>query len=276
MQYRYYDLRQALEEEIHRKRTINNRLSLNAISKQIGMSLTSLTYFLNNKTSINEKSAFRIIKWLKVNDELADYLMTVHQYSLTESESERDVFRTKMKQYFWGKLFLDTEDLNKKISHLEIDQYFLYMKTPKTCSEDDRLASRGLFRLRDKVTKKPSLSFYDTYADMRGLESGGGYFIKNNSDDCYTCYHREKFSHIHSGVITSEKNKNLKVEFDDDGLPNIVNLWSKYVNLDQYGIMNFKFSKKSFIMTGDVYTQTGDQEPQFLKRVQYFYQGLNL
>lgn len=66
--FKYQDSRQFLKDVIEKKKSMNYRLSLRSVARQVGTTAATLSTYLNGKKNISLETARKISMWLKLSD----------------------------------------------------------------------------------------------------------------------------------------------------------------------------------------------------------------
>lgn len=249
---RVVDLKSEFQNKFYGIKQRNSRVSLRGVAKTIGVSQSTLSEFLSGKRTLSIDNSEKVIHWLGVESDLADYLLLTATYELTSDEVSKSRIKEKLQKYYFGQIFLDSRRVDDFLLLTEPRLQVLYCK--KTTKElSPSFLTRTLVLLRDKVTKEPVESFYELLVDHSNPSVYGGYFLKN-SNSYFNAFLVKQFNEGHRGIVHHPANQNVEVQFDSQGFPHVIGTTTFMTNESKKsGVFNFLFSRESMIATGNTF-----------------------
>lgn len=263
-----FNLREAIRSKMHERLSRNYRISYRQVAKEIGVSTSTLSAFLNGETQLSFENSQKVLLWLDCDTDF-QYLYTLANFlPVTKSLKIKESILKKINFLQSKDVLESSEKVHNLLQTCETSQLLIYLKSPKVCSQDRRVCFRILHLLKDKTTGQASPHFYEVFFDTQINRVDGAFFIKQEEGH-YTAYSTLGKIARHISYIENPINKKIDIEFNDDGLPHILNFKTLRKDKKEEGLMNLKFETKYLEMTGQLFT---NGQPDSKKNRRYIYE----
>lgn len=257
------DFRSIFKEALELKLKSNPNLSISSLSKKIGLSKSTVSEYLKDKHSLSIVNIIKVIKWIATNKDEEEFLFFSALSGYSKNPLFLNLVNEKLDYWEKGQLFENRKDLQKFIKNTCIDEQYYYIKTQLNDDTKHLPSLRVLTTLKCTKTGKKLPHFQDYVIHLKTLLCGGGYFIQN-PDASYCNYQYFNFNFANSGIVLDERNKKLRVDFED-GLPRIQSVASKNLKTNEIKYLNFTFGPDDFSLTECENTQEARLKETYIR-----------
>ena len=241
----YQTAKHYLQAFLDEKQRSNPSFSLRAFAKKCGVPPSSLSAYLNDKSKLSGDSGVKIACQMNLQGSDFEYFL-----KLIVSESDEKV-RQKLQATKSAleelKNSSHSERVKKAFSNLILDEELKY-QVP------GQYSFRILQFYKDKTTHQRAKHFIDRFFSLERQVSFSGYHVQNPSGTL-SCYLQKGSGQSAFERIELGENNELKVRFDENGLPRILNAKIKIVGTNNWVVGDLIYELEKAQIDGYIFDE---------------------